>query len=108
MPGSTSVSQASRKLVQDRVVFIILCFVAGLAAGWCGWIGRTSLTWLGGIVATAALTVVFSVDAVNNPENDGLWVVGAIMVVMGAPIGFAAVAGAAHWLRRYQSGQQTR
>lgn len=85
-------------------MFFSLCFIAGVAAIWCGWVSRPIWTWVAGVVATAILTLAFSVDAVNNPENDGLWGVGAMMVMIGAPVGFAALAGTAHWLRRHQTG----
>src|SRR4051812_21730253 len=105
--ASTGAPRSPADLVHDRTVFVLLCFIAGLAAIWCGWIGRTGLAWLGGIVVTATLTIFFSVQAANDIENDGLWPVGAAMVAISAPILFAAVAGAAHWLRRYQQGPDT-
>jgi hypothetical protein len=85
------------RVVHDRTVFVIVCVVAAMAALWTGWTGRAVL---GAVIATVALTTVFSLDAVNNSENDGLWPVGAALVAICTPLAFAMVAGAARWLRR--------
>jgi hypothetical protein len=74
--------------------------VLGVLAGWAGWRGRFGL---GTAVATVVLTVLWSIDAATAPENDGLWPVGAGMVLIGTAGGFilvSALADHVHTTRR--------
>ncbi|MFY1692578.1 hypothetical protein [Plantactinospora sp. WMMB782] len=54
--------------------------------------GRRGRPWLAGVVVPAVLTVAFSVDAATDPDADGLWVVGAVLVALGSALGAGLVA----------------
>ncbi|MEN3614594.1 hypothetical protein AAH979_34280 [Plantactinospora sp. ZYX-F-223] len=54
--------------------------------------GRRGRPWLAGIAVSAVLTVAFSVDAATDPDGDGLWVVGAVLVALGSALGTGLVA----------------
>lgn len=72
---------------------VTLCAVVGAAAAWAGW-RRAGL--LGSAAATATMTVAFSLDAATERENDGLWPVGALMVLIATFFGswICAIVGA--------------
>ncbi|GAA3739662.1 hypothetical protein GCM10022225_23470 [Plantactinospora mayteni] len=54
--------------------------------------GRRGRPWLAGIVVPAVLTVAFSADAATDPDADGLWVIGAVLVALGSALGTGLVA----------------
>jgi hypothetical protein len=77
-----------------QVVGLVLAVVLISAiAGWRGY------PWVAGIVPAVVLTLCWSVDAVTDPDNDGLWPVGAIMVAVGAFTGLTIVARLATTVR---------
>lgn len=80
-----------------QVVGLVLTL--SVIAGASGWKQRP-LTAI--VVMPLALTLCFAVDAVTDPpeQNDGLWVIGAAMVFVGALFGTAFVAAVAAALAR--------
>jgi hypothetical protein len=62
------------------------------AAGWLQPIGVAA-------ALTGGLTVTWSAVAAADPQGDGLWPVGAFLVLLGSAIGSAAVTYAVHSLR---------
>ncbi|WP_422769239.1 hypothetical protein ACN28C_20975 [Plantactinospora sp. WMMC1484] len=55
--------------------------------------GRRGRPWLAGTVVPVVLTAAFSVDAATSPNSDGLWVIGAVLVLLGSALGTGVVAG---------------
>jgi hypothetical protein len=88
-----------------QVVGLVLTLV--VIAGACGWKQRPGTAV---VVISWVLTLCFAVDAVTEPpeHNDGLWVIGAVMVLGGALFGTATVAGAATALARNRMGARNR
>jgi hypothetical protein len=58
---------------------VALGTVVAIATGWAGW-RRDGL--IAASAATVTLTIVFSIDAATNHENDGLWPVGSFTVLV--------------------------
>jgi hypothetical protein len=77
-----------------QVVGLVLGVVLISAIG--GWRGYP---WVASIVTAVVLTLCWSVDAVTDPGNDGLWPVGAITVAVGAFTGLTIVARLATTIR---------
>jgi hypothetical protein len=77
------------------VGFVITTVACAVVAGW------QRIPILGSVVISAAITILWCIDAANDSESDGLWPVGGILVTGGATAG-TVVAGmlAAELLRR--------
>lgn len=75
----------------------LLVVALAILAAWCGWVG-----WgvLGMIIATAALTLMFSVEAATRVDSDGLWPIGALLVAAGTIAGSLALSTVADRLHR--------
>ncbi|MFY1670983.1 hypothetical protein ACN27G_13585 [Plantactinospora sp. WMMB334] len=71
------------QLIGLGVVLALLVFEAG----------RRGRPWLAGVVVPVVLTVAFSLDAATSPDGDGLWVIGAVLVLLGSALGTGVVAG---------------
>lgn len=54
--------------------------------------GRLQIPLLGSLTISAAMTVSFAVDAASSPFSDGLWPIGAILVLIGTAVGTWLVA----------------
>lgn len=82
-----------------------LCAVVALAAVWAGWRrgGRVA-----SLSAAAAITAAFSVDAATDPENDGLWGVGAVTVLVATYLGCRLCTLIGAWLRRRRGQRDLR
>ncbi|MFI2754907.1 hypothetical protein ACGIF2_15865 [Cellulomonas sp. P22] len=74
-------------------VVVLVLVLAGTAAV-AGWHRRT---WVATLTMTVVLTLCWSYDAATDPAdlNDGLWPVGALLVLIGTFVGAAVVAGVA-------------
>ena len=68
-------------------VIAVVVVIAGAAV----WAGRRGNWVTGTVVATVAMTVAWSVNAATDPDNDGLWPVGALLVCLGTLLGFFLV-----------------
>jgi hypothetical protein len=56
------------------------------------------------LVSSSVLTLAFCVDASGDAENDGLWAVGAMMLLVGSVLGLGFVSFlTAQRMRRSQS-----
>jgi hypothetical protein len=70
-----------------------LAVTVGLLAGGAGWVGRS---WSASAVIPTVLTVCFAIDAMTDPDADGLWAVGAVLVAIGSLTAITIVAQVAH------------
>ena len=75
---------------------VALCAVVAAAAAWAGW-RRDRL--VGPAAAAVTMTLAFSIDAAMDRQNDGLWPVGAFMVLVATFFGFWLCATGSAWLR---------
>jgi len=82
-----------------------LAVTLGLLAGAAGWIGRPLVA---SVIVPVVLTACFAVDAIGDPESDGLWVVGAALVAVGSATAIAIVAQVAHVVRGQLEPRQPR
>ncbi|AVT35313.1 hypothetical protein [Plantactinospora sp. BB1] len=80
--GTQTGPYSAWQVVGLGVVLAVLVFEAG----------RRGRPWLAGVVVPAVLTVAFSVDAATDPDADGLWVIGAVLVALGSALGTGLVA----------------
>jgi hypothetical protein len=55
------------------------------------WAARLHHPIVAALVIPLVLTVVWSIDASNDPEDDGLWPVGATMLYIGSTLGLGFV-----------------
>jgi hypothetical protein len=76
---------------QPWQVVALVIVMAGAAV----WTGRRHDQALGTVVATAVVTIAWSVDAATDRENDGLWPIGALGVAVGTALGFLLVSNLA-------------
>jgi hypothetical protein len=81
-----------------QVVALVL-LLAGVA-GWSGW--RHDQV-IGSLIATATVTIAWSIDAATDRENDGLWPVGSFLVAIGTLAGSLLVSGLAWRVTRHRS-----
>lgn len=58
-------------------------------------VGRFGVPRLGGLVIPVAMTVSFVLDATSDSESDGLWPIGAFLVLVGTMVGCMFVASLA-------------
>lgn len=86
-----------------RVVALVA--VLGVLAGWAGWRGRILL---GTLVATAVATVLWSIDAANDTQSEGLWPVGTVLVMTCTACGSLAVSSSANHLRALRTAHHAR
>jgi hypothetical protein len=84
---------------------VALCVVVGVAAAWAGW-RRDAL--VGAIAATMTMTAAFSIDAATDSENDGLWPVGACMVLVATFFGFWLCTNVGAWFREHRQHSRPR
>ena len=77
-----------------------LCAVIAMAAAWAGWRGDGRAA---SVSATATITAAVSVDWATEPENDGLWSVGALMVLTVTYVGCRLFSLLGTWLRRQRA-----
>lgn len=75
---------------------VALCAVVGAAAAWAGW-RRDRL--VGSAAAAVTMTLAFSIDAATDRQNDGLWPIGAFVVLVATFVGFWLCATVGAWLR---------
>lgn len=82
-------------------VWQVLLFILVLAVA-AAWAGRRQRVLMSVVVLTAVTTLLWSVDAATDPPatNDGLWPVGAALVVAGTALGSVMVAAIAYWVAR--------
>lgn len=76
-----------------RVVGLVLCL--GAVAFWAGWRGSTPASAL---AMPLALSLCFAIDATTGPDtgpNDGLWVVGSVLLFVVTAFGALATSHAA-------------
>lgn len=83
---------------------VALVLVLGATAALAGWRRRT---WVATVTMTLVLTLCWSFDAATDPAdlNDGLWPVGALLVLIGTFAGAAVVAGIAAAVSRRRAGR---
>lgn len=75
-----------------------LVLTIGIFAAIAGWSGHAVEAI---VIITLVLTVAFSIDATTDPEDDGLWMVGASMLCVGCLFGVSVVALVAEqWSKR--------
>jgi hypothetical protein len=67
-----------------------------------GWVTGWFSNWIAPWVIPPVLTLLWSIDAMNDVENDGLWPIGAFMVLVGATVAtiFLVLAGVLFTHRR--------
>lgn len=65
--------------------------------------GRRGHPWVATVVIPVAVTGCFAVDAATDADADGLWVIGAALLAIGAAAGTAAVAAIGAFLRPRRS-----
>jgi hypothetical protein len=63
------------------------------------WAGRRDQPLVGAFVIPVALTIVWSLDASNDQDSDGLWAVGAMFLYVGSTLGLGLVGWLASQLR---------
>lgn len=78
-----------------QVVGLVL--VVGVLAGVAGW---RRCAWAALLVIPTVLTICFSITGITEPNNDGLWPVGAFLVAIGSFLGVSLVALPAEAIRR--------
>ena len=66
-----------------------LVLTIGIIAAYAGWRGHPVEAI---VVITLVLTIVWSIDAATDPEDDGLWPVGAFLLFIGSLVGVSVVA----------------
>ncbi|TDD60644.1 hypothetical protein E1263_10195 [Kribbella antibiotica] len=72
----------------DAWQVIVLAVVIALLAAIMGGAGKG---WLAIITIPLTLTLMFAVDAATASNADGLWAIGALLVLIGSAAGVAAV-----------------
>jgi len=64
------------------------------------WWSKTA--WIAPVMMTTATTAYFSADAATSIDNDGLWPIGAVLVLIGTAIGVSLVSLIALAMRNAQ------
>ncbi|HEU5155785.1 MAG TPA: hypothetical protein VFU43_02235 [Streptosporangiaceae bacterium] len=78
--------------------FVVTLVAIAVAATW--W---SETIWIAPVMTTAATTAYFSVDAATSAENDGLWPIGAALLMMGTALGLGLVSVVARAVQRRSS-----
>jgi hypothetical protein len=83
-------------LYQSWQVVLLVILLAALAA----WAAARNAMWSGTVAAAVVMTVAFGIDAETDVENDGLWPIGAAMVLVTTFGGFVLVGTVVEAIRR--------
>lgn len=93
--GPWTESQVGGLVLTLLVIAVLGTLLMPTVRGAAGWL----LPLYVAAALTAALTVTWSAVAAADPDGDGLWPVGALLLLVGSALGTAAVTCAVHALR---------